>query len=262
MNLLLKVNNLSYRDFKNINIDFYKENIYYIVGGNNSGKTTLFKLFSSLIMTEDSIMCDDILLNSKNQSIYLKEIGIVEKVNKYSFIFNNVLDELLYPLLNLGHSKKQSLTIIKNKLSFFETEYFLNKKIKELTIDERQELLIIISLLHNPTVLLMDDVLNVFSSNKKEKILSKLNILKKDMVIINFTSYIDNINYVDKIILINNYKIIKEMDIETLFNNDKLLYDNNIEVPFIIDLTSKLKMYGVVNKNYYDIKEMVDDIWE
>ena len=261
--VLLKVNNLNYNDFHDINLSFNSGNFYTFIGGNNSGKTTLFRILSSLIMTNNTINCNNILLNSKNRYLYLKNIGIVERINKYSFNFKTVKDELMYPLINLGLFKLDILKRIRVLLDFFVVSYLLNKKVNDLNIYEKQELLIIISLLHFPKVLIMDDVLSIFNSSLRKKIIEKLNILKKNnMVIINFSSNLDDLENTDKIILLNNFKVIKEIDYMDIYDNDKLLYDNNIEIPFIVDLSIKLKMYNVINKNYINLKKMVDDIWE
>ena len=171
MTELLKVNNLCYKDFRNINLSFNSGNFYYIVGGNNSGKTTLFRILSGLIITNNVIDCDGVLLNAKSRYNYIKKVGVVERVNKYSFNFINIIDELMYPLINLGYSKSNSIKKIKSVLNFFEVDEYLNKKISELNIYEKQELLIIISLLHSPKVLLIDSVLDIFPSHYKTKII-------------------------------------------------------------------------------------------
>ena len=46
-----------------------------------------------------------------------------------------------------------------------------------------------------------------------------------------------------------------------IYENDKLFYDHNLEIPFMIDLSIKLKMYNLIDKKYSNMKAMVDDIW-
>ena len=36
---------------------------------------------------------------------------------------------------------------------------------------------------------------------------------------------------------------------------------NNLEIPFMVDLSIKLKMYNLIDKEYSSMKAMVDDLW-
>ena len=104
MNSILKINNLNYLDFHNINLSFDYNKFYFIVGGNKSGKTTLFSFLSSLIPTNNCIYLNNIYLNINNKKNYIKEIGVINRVNKYSFIYKTVKSELYSPLINLGYN--------------------------------------------------------------------------------------------------------------------------------------------------------------
>ena len=61
--------------------------------------------------------------------------------------------------------------------------------------------------------------------------------------------------------IIDNKKIIGKYKPSDIYNNDNIFTDHNIELPFLVDLSLKLKMYNLINKEYSDMKEMVDDIW-
>ena len=258
MNEVLKTINLNYRDFRNINLVFNRGKFYIVIGSSNCGKTTLFKLLASLIPTDNMIYCNNILLNEDNYYEYLVNMGIVERVNRYSFVYKKVIDEMMYPLYNLGYSKKNILNRINELLSFFDIDYFIDKNINELSYLDKQKLLIIISLLHKPSVLLLDSVLEIFPKN--DSFIKKLKkLVKNGLTVISFTKKLDL--EVDKIILLDNYSVLGEYLPSKVYEDDKLFYSHNIEIPFITDLSIKLKMYDLLDKEYTDMKEMVDKIW-
>ena len=263
MGSILKVNNLNYMDFSNINLSFDSNKIYFIVGGNKSGKTTLFRILSSLIPTNNIICFNNEFLNRNNRNNYIKKIGVINRVNKYSFIYKSVKSELLSPLLNLGYSYSEAKKRIYDVLSIFNMKYIYSKKVNELNCFERQTLLIIISLLHKPKVLLLDNVFDIYKKSKRENILNILKkyMLKENITIINFTSSLEDIMISDKVIILSKFKIVKETTFMEIYNNDKLFYENNLEIPFIFDIVNKLKMYDLVKNNYTDMKDLVDDIW-
>ena len=259
---VLEINNLNYGYFKNFNAFFNRETFYSVVGGNDSGKTTLFKLISGFIMSNNSISCNNILLNSNNIYQYIQNIGVVERVNKNSFIYKKVSDELVYPLYNLGYSKKKIETRIKDVLDIFEVD-FIDKNINELNYHDRQILLIILAILHKPKVLLLDSVLSVFSKNEKKKLIKVLKTFmqKEKLTVINFTLCLDEAVYSNRIIVLSEFRIIDECMPSKIYEDDKMFYQNGLEIPFITDLSIKLKMYDLISKNYDNMKEMVDDIW-
>ena len=162
----MEIKNLNYDYFENINLVFNKKCFYSVVGSNNSGKTTLFKLISGLIITNNSIVCNGIYLNRDNLNNYIQNIGIVERVNKDSFIYQKVLDEMRFPLYNLGYSKKSIDDRINKVLEEFNMNSIKNQNINDLNYYEKTKLLIMLSLLHKPSVLLLDNVLSVFSGKE------------------------------------------------------------------------------------------------
>lgn len=262
MEKVLEINNLDYQDFHNLNIGFDSGKFYSIIGGSNSGKTTLFKLMASLIPTNDMITCNNTYLHDDNPLEYLVNVGIVERVNNSSFLYHKVIDEMKYPLYNLGYSKSEILERINEVLELFEVSYFLDKNVSMLNNLEKQLLLIIISILHKPKVLLLDSVLEIYPVYEQEKIIKKLKRLIKDgLTVINFTKSLELINESDSLILLDSFNIVGEYLPSKVYEDDKLFYSHNLEIPFLTDLSIKLKMYNLVSKDYHDMKEMVDDIW-
>ena len=260
---ILEVCNLNYKSFENFNVSFESNTFYSIVGGNNSGKTLLFKLITGLIKTSNCITCSKIMLNDVTRYEYIKKIGVVESVNKKSFIYKKVIDELMFPLHNLNYYKGESLDRINYILEMFGLEEILKKKIKDLSIYEQQKLLIVIALLHKPKVLVLDSVFDIFSKSECFRI---INVLRKFMktekiAVINFTSNLDLVINT-KIMLLKDFKIINNIENIDLYENDKMLYENGLEIPFIVDLSNKLRMYNVIDNNYDNVKDMVNDIWQ
>lgn len=255
------INNLNYLDFDNLSLRFIKGEITFIIGDNNSGKTTLFKIFSGEILLNNVVYIDGICYN--NDAYYYNNIGIVKRVNENSFYFKKVMDELLYSLLNRGYSKNDSLDIIKGNLNDFGLSYIINKNISDLNIYEKQKLLVIMGIINNPKVLLMDNPLDIL---QMDDAILVMNILKKKcndgLSIIYFSNNLDYAFYSNRIMLFNKFHYIGEYNYQDLYNNDKIFYDNNIEIPFLVDLNIKLNMYNIINKNYDDIKVLVDDIWD
>ena len=98
---ILKVKELNYQDINNLSLKIEKGKITYLVGSNNSGKTTLLKIFSGIIMTNNIIELNNLSLNNNTKNKYLKKIGIVKRINENSFYHQKVKDEIYASLSNI-----------------------------------------------------------------------------------------------------------------------------------------------------------------
>ena len=128
MAIVLEINDLSYHNIKNRSLSFKDKTFYSIIGSNNCGKTTLFKLIAGIIPSNNAICCHYVELNRYNVNKYIVNLGIVERVNRNSFLYKSVLDEMMYPLYNLGYSKIRAITRIREVLEMFNVTNFLKKE--------------------------------------------------------------------------------------------------------------------------------------
>ena len=120
-----------------------------------------------------------------------------------------------------------------------------------------------LSLLHKPKVLLLDSVLNIFPKDKRGEIVNILKkIIKKEkMTVISFIPDLVDFMNSDYLVLLSKFNIVGQYLPSDLYKDDQVFYQEGLEIPFITDLTIKLKMYDLVKKNYTDVEEMVNDIW-
>ena len=106
---------------ENINLIIEEGQIISIIGKNGSGKSTLSRIISGIITpTTGKVIVDDIDTKDKKEFIELrKKIGIVFQNPENQIIFNNVHDDIIFALNNLGIEDKeerilQSLKQVRN----------------------------------------------------------------------------------------------------------------------------------------------------
>ena len=263
---ILKIDNLNYSKddtiiFSNINLNVLKKDYISIIGLNRSGKTTLTKLLCAIIPTDNTFSINDISLNKQTVLDYIEHIGVVSN-SLNIFLTKKVKDELILPLKNLGYNELKINKTINNLTAFFEIDHLLTKNIDELTKDEATYLQIIIALVHNPEILILDDTISSLSLQLKEKTLLKLKQLNKQgLTIINITSDLETIYDSNKIYLLNNKSIEELGDVEQVFQEDNYLRKLGFKIPFIIDLSIKLKFYGLLDKIYYNLETLEENLW-
>lgn len=240
--------------FNNLNLKIEGKKWYTLVGNNGVGKTTLLKLILGIIKS-DCIFINDIKLDDESKYELRKCIGYVASNPNNNFLFETVEEELSFPLENLGFTEYEIGIRIDNIIKIFEFAKSKNTSIADLSLDEKQLLSIMTSLITNPKILLLDEAFMFMNKLKKDK---ALKILKKlDITIINVTHDIEELLFSDNIIIIKDGKILINDKKEEIFEKEVIT-----DFPFIVDLSKKLKYYDLVDDISYSYKELVDKIWK
>ena len=208
---MLEFNNVT-KEFDNIvavkDISFKLEDgkVLGIVGRNGAGKSTIFRMILNLIEpTEGTITLDNkkITQNMLNNFGYLPEEGSL--LPQYSVI--DVCE--YYGALKLMN-KKEIHENLEKWLNYFSMQESINTVIKKLSKGNRQKIQFVISVLHNPNVVILDEPfsgLDPISVNEIENAILKLkNEGKTILLSSHIMNHIENI--CDDVLVINKGKVL------------------------------------------------------
>lgn len=131
---------------------------------------------------------------------------------------------------------------------------------KELTNTDEIKINILKSLCSEKEVIIFYDILNYIDNKMKDKLIKEL--VSQNKIIINYTTEIEETLYLDYLIIVHENKVIMEGQTKEVLNEEKIIKKLGFNMPLITELSSGLKYYGVVNKKYYDIESLVEDLWK
>ena len=245
----IKKMNISYGKteiFNDLNLNI-KENSYTtIIGPSSSGKTTLF---------------NEIIKKNKYVKINGNINYILTDPNK-QIVAQTVEKQLKFFLVMEGYTKRQISTRVNNIVDYFDLEKLLYKDPYLLSEGEKQLVVLCSILVLDLDILIMDNSLCRINYNIKHKVLDYFKKLKKKKVtIINFASDVGEIIGSDYTILLDK-RIIFNKKTKDVIKDSKLFEDNNLELPFMLDITNKLNYYGLIKSNINNIDELVDELWK
>ena len=259
---ILEVKNLNFLSvFTNFNINFPRNKFITISGSNNCGKTTLIKILSRRIPTNDTVkLCGEGLEHFQIDELnhFLRAI-IPEEIN---FTYNSIFLELLSELSNLNIDYKTSEKRIKDYISEYKLTSYKETLPNELPYFIKLKLELIKVLIRRPNVLLLDNVLYALSDKEKKEILEILSTAKKSMTIILTTSSLTETLSSDYLYIINESVIILEGEPLSVLVKDNILNRIGLEVPFMIDLSVKLQDYNLLTTTELDMERMVEELWK
>jgi ATP-binding cassette subfamily B protein len=189
-----------------------------------SGKTTALKLITrSYNISSGEILLDYHSLN-KIDLIHLREnIGVVPQD---SFLFSDtILNNIRFG--NEKASKKEIQKVceiagIHKEILKFKDQYntMLGERGVNLSGGQKQRVCIARALVKKPKILILDDCLSALDTETEEKIIKSLNEYIKDTTTIISSHRISSIQNLDKIIVLNDGKIIQKGSHEELINEN------------------------------------------
>ncbi len=250
--------------FNNFNMSIEENSFITIAGNNTSGKTSLIKLINGLLPSKDSIVIGMSYLNSNRIHDHSKIFGSVYGDNLNTFLFTDVYKEMAFPLENLSiEPSKIESRIIELSKYFGITEY-LDKKIDDLTSSEKQVLMLVISLLHEPQILLLDNPFSMMDRNTKKKIMDKLLEYKSknNLTIVLSTNNLEESLSSDYLYVLDKGKIVIEGKPLVVLKEDSLINKIGLSLPFMVDLSLKLEFYQLLDDYELDMEALVNKLWK
>ena len=248
MTKIIEINNFSDDNlFEDLTISVDKNKFTTISGSNSCGKTTLMRILNRDIITENNI-----LLNNKN----INDYTISEFTNLIQLVIPN---EIVFEEITLEKELK-NINLVKG----LRIKSILNKNIKDLTIKERVLAQIAIALDSKPQVLLLDNVFIYFNDKEKEEIFSFLrNYQKKNNLTVVLTTVdLRDSLYTDYLYIIGNKKVILKGTPLKVLEKDNILNKVGLNIPFMADLSVKLKDYDLLDSIVLEKDRMVDILWK
>ena len=245
---LLIVENVTkkYRDYTallNVNISVPKGSIYGLLGPNGAGKTTLMRIINQITAPDSGNLLFDGL---KLEKYHISEIGYLpEERGLYKKM--KVGEQALY----LAQLKGMSYTEALEKLKFWFTKLHIldwwNKKVEELSKGMAQKIQFVVTVIHEPKLLIFDEPFSGFDPINAAIIRKEiLELSEKGTTIIFSTHRMESVEEIcDHIALINKSKTILEGPIDGI---KKQFTNNNYEVITKDSVLTDNKFYQVTHK--------------
>lgn len=176
MKNLIEINNVSkiYGDYKaldNISIKVPRQSIYGLLGPNGAGKTTLIRMLNQITAPDEGeIIFNGEKLNRK----HISDIGYLpEERGLYKSM--KVGEQAIYLAQLKGVSQKEAEKRLKQWFNKFGISNWWNKKVEELSKGMQQKIQFIVTVIHNPQLLIFDEPFSGFDP-------INVNLLKKEIL--------------------------------------------------------------------------------
>ena len=259
---MLKVSHVTkyYDDFRAVNdlsFEIKEGEIFGLLGVNGAGKTTTFRMIMGLLdKTKGEITLD----GKKIDYTLTDQIGFLTE-ERSLITSKTVLEQAIYYGVLKGMTEKEVEKKLDEYLDEFNIKEYKNKKIKELSKDNQQKIQFIISILHSPRLLILDEPFSGLDPINVEMFKKVILRLKKNKTMIIFSSHMmEHIEYFcDSLVILVKGSTVLEGKLTKIKEDYR---KKNIKVIADLDVNEIKKIKGVEdvikNKNEYNIK--IEDV--
>jgi len=192
---------------KDIHLEVSKGEVFGIIGPDGTGKTTLFRILTTLILADKGTATIDGFDVVKEYKDIRKRVGympgrfslyqdltVEENLNFFATVFNTTI--------------KENYELIKD--IYVQIEPFNNRRVGKLSGGMKQKLALSCALIHKPSVLFLDEPTTGVDPVSRKEFWGMLKKLKaQGITILVSTPYMDEASLCDRIALIQNGQFLK-----------------------------------------------------
>ena len=252
---------------ENINFSVRKGEYVAVLGHNGSGKSTLAKLLNMiLIPTEGKIFIAGREITSDEfteDDVFdvRREIGMVFQNPDNQLVATIVEEDVAFGPENLGLPRSEIRRRVDEALAVVDMTEYLRHAPHKLSGGQKQRVAIAGIIAMKPNVIIFDEstaMLDPLGRREVVDIMEKLN-REEGITVINITHYMNEAARAERVVVINDGKIVLDGTPKEVFSNVDYLHSLGLEAPQGAELLSLLREAGLqLPDNLIGEKECTD----
>lgn len=200
-----------------ISFSVEKGELFGLIGPDGAGKTSIFRILTTLLLAEKGVATVDGLDVVKNYKEIRNTVGYMPgKFSLYQDL--SVEENLNFFATVFGTSIEENYDLIKD--IYVQIAPFKNRRAGKLSGGMKQKLALCCALIHKPTVLFLDEPTTGVDPVSRKEFWEMLKRLREqNITIIVSTPYMDEASLCDRIALIQNGKLLSIDTPEAIIDN-------------------------------------------
>ena len=262
MSTLLEANNISknfgeFQALSEVSIQVPKGSIFGLLGPNGAGKTTLIRIINQITIPDaGEVILDGEPLNPK----HIQNIGYLpEERGLYKSM--KVGEQALYLAQLKGLSYKEAKKRLNHWFEKFEIGHWWDKKIQELSKGMAQKIQFIVTVLHQPKLLIFDEPFSGFDPINANLIKDEILQLRNEGATVIFSTHrMESVEELcDHIALIHQSKKILEGNLNDIKRTHKTnTFEVGLHAQDLVQLEKEIGSH--FNYSKADFKSLEDDL--
>lgn len=249
-----------------VDININQGEFVAVLGCNGSGKSTLVKHFNALLRLQHGELSVAQIDVRNEQDVWLlrRLCGMVFQNPDNQFVSSTVDEDIAFGLENYETPRHEIRDKVKSALELVEMSGYEKRAPNTLSGGQKQRIALAGVLALDPEIIIFDEATAMLDPGGRQevvKILHKLERARKTIIAI--THYVEEAVTADKIILMNQGRVLSCGTPQDILTNFDLMNEAGMRPPLPVRLYYDLRQAGIhLNRCPLTDEELVEEIWQ
>ena len=236
--------------FDGLDLTIQEGEFVAILGHNGSGKSTLSKLLIGLEEADaGEIYIDGMRFSDETIDKIRKKVSIVFQNPDNQFVGATVADDIAFGLENRQIPREEMIVLVNRYLDYMGLTGLEDAAPHELSGGQKQRTAIAGALAVGAEILILDEATSMLDPAGRADIIKLVRELAREKrTIIMITHHLDEAVYADRLIVLNDGKIVMMGTPLEVFEHDELLEAVGLDVPFAVKASKELYQQRLIDK--------------
>lgn len=234
---------------KDLSLSVNKGEFVALLGHNGSGKSTLAKMFNGILLPNSGSVnvCG---MDTKNEDLLLdirKKVGLVLQNPDNQLIASIVEEDVAFGPENLGIEPREIRRRVDEALKAVDMYEYRTHAPHKLSGGQKQRVAIAGIIAMEPDCIVLDEPTAMLDPQGRKEVMDTVIKLNKEygITIILITHYMDEAALADRVIVLDDGKILTEGSPREVFSMVEMLKRHSLDVPQSTELAYKLLAVGI-----------------
>lgn len=237
-----------------------------IIGHNGSGKSTLAKCLNGLIVPQKGTVRVGGYDTKDESAIWeiRRRVGMVFQNPDNQFVGATVQDDVAFGMENHGVPRDEMIRRLKRALKLVQMDQFADRQPHRLSGGQKQRVAIAGIVALQPIIVILDEATSMLDPEGRREIIRTIRSLNREhgLTVISITHDLNEAMDADRILVMNQGKMIREGTPRDIFQRPDLLERIGLDLPFSIKLRNLLREKGVpLTEKALSQEELVNELW-
>lgn len=270
---MIKFQNVSFRYRENeqwvihqLNLSIEQNEKVAIIGKNGSGKSTIAKLISGLLVHETGdIFVESEQLTQGNLLDIRKKIGMVFQNPENQFVGMTVKEDIAFGLENQGVEREVMLKKIDSILEQVSMSDYIDTEPQHLSGGQKQRIAIASAMVLEPKILILDEATSMLDPVGRKEMMTLVETLheRNPFTLLMITHELNEAVLADRIIVLDQGKVVLNGSPRELFSQQfESLEKLGFPAPYTIQLAKGLEGNGF-SSDFFPLnqEELISALW-
>ena len=248
-----------------LNLNIKKGEFVAVLGHNGCGKSTLAKHFNGLLIPLGGNVYINGINSKDEEKIWdiRRQVGMVFQNPDNQIVANVVEEDVAFAPENLGVPSDEIRKRVDEALQTVDMYHYRKHAPHLLSGGQKQRVAIAGAIAMRPECIVMDEPTAMLDPMGRKEVLETILKLKaqENMTVVLITHYMDEAALADRVVVMDDGKIVLDDIPKKIFSQVELLKDLGLDVPQVTELAYELNKAGIdINYDVLTVSECADKI--